>query len=114
MLHSLVMTNLKKKSGAEIFAARLSRARERFGVSQRQLGVLLGIDRSIASTRINQYERTVHMPHFDIARSLAKILSVPSSYFYTEDDAEADLLLHFHRLSREQKNKFIAQILEVN
>ncbi|MCW2474467.1 MULTISPECIES: helix-turn-helix transcriptional regulator [unclassified Symbiopectobacterium] len=74
---------------------RLKEARLRAGLSQQRLGVLAGIDESTASARMNQYERGVHTPDFDLACRLATVLDIPASYFYTVEDELAELVLNF-------------------
>ena len=65
-----------------VFARRLRAAREAKGVSQKQLGILAGIDQFVASARINQYERGKHVPDLQTAQRLATELNVPVSYLY--------------------------------
>ena len=74
------------------FATRLNEAREALGVSQKQLGILAGIDEFVASARINQYERGKHMPDQLTAQRLAATLKVPVSYLYEPDDDIASLI----------------------
>ena len=69
-----------------VFARRLAFVRERAGLSQTQLGLLAGMDPSVASPRINQYERGKHEPQLKTAKQLADALGVPPAFFYTEDE----------------------------
>jgi transcriptional regulator with XRE-family HTH domain len=64
----------------------------RRGVSQKQLGILAGIDQFVASARINQYERGKHVPDLQTAQRLAAELNVPVSYLYEPDDDLAELI----------------------
>lgn len=82
------------------FPIRMKAAREKLGISQMELGVRAGIEECSASARINQYERGKHAPDFLTVRNLAKVLAVPTAYFYAEDDYLAALLM----LSGEMKN----------
>ena len=75
-----------------VFARRLLAARESKGVSQKQLGILAGIDQFVASARINQYERGKHVPDLQTAQRLAAELHVPVSYLYEPEDDLADLI----------------------
>ncbi|MDB5763968.1 MAG: hypothetical protein JWQ21_2963 [Herminiimonas sp.] len=88
----------------EIWGRRLKQARSAAGLSQKQLGIQAGLDAFVASTRINRYERGVHKADYKIAQHLASILQVPTGYFYTEDDALADLMVTYHRLPDKGKN----------
>ena len=81
-----------------IVGKRLRQARERAGISQKQLGVKAGIDPGVASARINQYEKGKHLPHLATAKELAKVLGVPTPYFYADDDALAEWILAYARV----------------
>lgn len=78
-----------------IFSARLRATREGVGLSQRALGIAAGIDPSVASTRINRYERGVHLPDMETAASLAKALEVPLAYLVADDDRLARAIREF-------------------
>lgn len=78
--------------GKSIFAKRLREAREAVGISQKQLGILAGIDQFVASARINQYERGKHVPDLLTAEHLAAELRVPLSYLYEPNDDLAALI----------------------
>lgn len=72
---------------------RLKQARLMRGLSQKQLGILAGIDRFVASARMNQYERGVHAPDFKTVIALAKVLQVPTAYLFCIEDELAELIL---------------------
>ena len=82
-----------------IVGSRLREARERAGISQKQLGIKAGIDPNVASARINQYEKGKHLPHLATARQLAKVLGVPTPYLYADDDDLAAWILAYRRIS---------------
>ena len=82
-----------------VIARRLREARERTGISQRELGIRAGIDEFSASPRINQYERGKHIPNPLVLERLATVLKVPVGYLYTRDDLLAELLLEVSGLS---------------
>lgn len=92
------------------FARRLKAAREAKGVSQKQLGVLAGIDQFVASARINQYERGKHVPDLQTAQRLATELGVPASYLYEPDDVLAELLWILGGCSHDQLHSLIRQL----
>ncbi|WP_455811503.1 helix-turn-helix domain-containing protein [Pseudomonas graminis] len=75
---------------------RLKEARLRKGISQQKLGVLAGIDEATASARMNQYERGIHVPDFELVCRLAEVLEVPSCYFYAVEDELAELVCLWH------------------
>lgn len=78
---------------------RLRQARLDKGISQKTLGILAGIDEFSSSARINQYERDKHVPDYLTATRLARVLGVPVTYLYAEDDELADCILRFVRAS---------------
>lgn len=100
----------KRTAKFPVFAVRLAQARERAGFSQRQLGILAGIDPSVASPRINQYERGKHEPQLKTAKQLAEVLNVPPAFLYTEDELLAELLLKWNDLSLKAKKSLLKQI----
>ncbi len=77
------------------------------GISQRQLGVLAGIDAFAASSRINQYEQGKHAPDFGTATRLAAILGVPVPYLFSTDDELAGVIREFAALPEEKRKKLI-------
>lgn len=81
----------------ELWGRRLREIRAVSGMSQKALGIAAGLDQFVASTRINRYELGVHKADFLIAQKLAKVLNVPTAYFYTEDDQLAELVIAYHR-----------------
>jgi transcriptional regulator with XRE-family HTH domain len=83
-----------------VVARRLKQARAQAGLSQKQLGIRAGIDEFSASARINQYERGKHTPDFSTVERIAKVLKVPTPYFYARDDELAALIVKFGQRSR--------------
>ena len=81
-----------------LFARRMKSAREHSGISQKELGIRAGIDEYCASARINQYERGKHTPDFLTTQNLAKVLKVPTAYFFAEEDCLAELIVTFGHL----------------
>ncbi|AUB80487.1 helix-turn-helix domain-containing protein [Candidatus Thiodictyon syntrophicum] len=90
------------------FGARLRQARERAGLAQDKLGVLIGLDEGCSSARISRYETGVHEPPFETARKLAQVLGVSVTYFYCEDDWLADLVLRLTVLTPAQRVELAA------
>lgn len=89
---------------------RLREARTLAGISQRQLGVLVGLDLSVASVRMNQYERGVHEPHYGIVKRLADVLGVPTAYFYADDPALAQLISQFGKLTSPEREELLSSL----
>jgi transcriptional regulator with XRE-family HTH domain len=71
---------------------RLKEARISAGISQKQLGIAAGVDEFSASPRINQYETGKHTPDFSTLKRIAMVLSVPTAYFYAEEDELAEII----------------------
>jgi len=72
---------------------RLETARLRANLTQEKLGVLVGMEKATAHSRIAHYENGTHTPSFEIVCAFARALNVPESYFYTADDSFAEALL---------------------
>ena len=88
-----------------VVGSRLREARERLGISQKQLGIKAGLDPSVASPRINQYETGKHVPDIQTAQRLAEVLGVPSPYLYAEDDLLATWILAYSRVTPAVRRK---------
>lgn len=89
---------------------RLRDARLRAKLSQKQLGVLAGLDENSASARMNQYEKGKHSPDVELLRRIGKVLDVPLSYFFCEDDITAEIICHIDQLSENDKNDLLEYI----
>src|ERR1700683_1663294 len=96
--------------GISIVARHLKEARQRAGLSQKQLGIKAGIDEFSASARINQYERGKHMPDLLTLTRLADVMRVPAPYFYCEDEELAGLILKFSSLGKAQKRRLLGSL----
>ncbi|STX37713.1 helix-turn-helix domain-containing protein [Legionella feeleii] len=79
---------------------RLKEARIASGMSQKVLGIAAGIDEFSASPRINQYETGKHSPDYLTLHRIAKVLNIPTAYFYAEEDDLAEVIrLYFGSVS---------------
>ncbi len=77
---------------------RLKAARLAKGLSQKGLGIAAGMDEFSASPRMNHYERGRHAPDFATLRRLARVLEVPTAYFYAEEEWLAAWLMRLAQL----------------
>jgi len=77
------------------FPKRLKEARMNANLSQKELGIRIGLDEFTASPRMNQYERGKHAPAFNIVKALSRELAVPTAYFYCEEEELALIILSF-------------------
>lgn len=94
---------------------RLKAARKKAKLSQKSLGVCIGMDESSASPRMNQYEKGKHSPDIQTLKLIADELGVPLSYFFCETKLEAELAMNFSQLSSSNQLKVLelsAQLLE--
>lgn len=87
------MVLAKKKSP---ISKRLREARSDAELSQKSLGIKAGIDRFSASPRMNQYEADKHVPDYGTVKRIAKVLKIPTAYFYCEDDELAEVIKKWH------------------
>ncbi len=92
------------------FGKRLKQARQKAEVSQKNLGILAGIEESNASAVMNQYERDTHIPKFATVRNIARQLNVPTAYFYADDDELAELLLLYGSLNSANQKEILENI----
>ncbi|CEI11357.1 conserved hypothetical protein [Xanthomonas citri pv. citri] len=98
--------HVPKASPRALFAARLKQARELQGIpSQRALGVLMGLDKKLASSRVNRYENETSGIDLDGLGKLADTLGVPMAYLVAEDDDMADAILRLGEMSSEDRAK---------
>jgi transcriptional regulator with XRE-family HTH domain len=95
-----------------IYAQRLREARLRTGLSQKALGLLVGMDPGTASPRMNQYERGKREPDLLTFSALAMALNVPLAFFYCEDDGLAGVLLAWQQLPAKRRKAAVAAMLE--
>lgn len=100
----------QKISPLAVLSRRLKDARERKGLSQKQLGIAAGLDRFVASTRINRYERGVHQPDPGTVQRLADALGVPVAYLFASDERLARMILAFNSLPAKAQMRVLAEL----
>lgn len=93
---------------------RLKQARKLVGISQKELGIRIGMDESSASGRMNHYEKGRHVPDVETLRKIAAELNVPLNYFFCEDELSAELACLISKLDEEGKKSLIAELLATN
>lgn len=101
---------LRSREPSSIFSKRLKQARLDAGLSQKELGILAGLDPFVASTRINRYEKGIHEPDMATVARLATTLKVPTAYLFAEDEHLARMILAFERLTVAEKERFLKSI----
>jgi len=95
---------------SSVFSKRLRQAREDAGLSQKELGILAGLDPFVASTRINRYEQGVHAADLATAKRLAKALGVPLAYLYADSDRLARMIRAFSKLDVAEQEKILKEV----
>lgn len=93
------------------FTKRLKEARLAAGLSQERLGIEAGIDPASASARMNRYELGNREPDLTLVERLAEVMGVPMPYLYAEDDAMAELILKFGKLTT-AKQEIVLRIVD--
>lgn len=101
------------QSANEVWARRLKEMRLLAGYSQKQLGLLAGLDPSVASTRINRYELGVHRADYPITQRLAELLNIPTAFFFVEDDDLAQVIRGYHRGDSDIRAAMVAFVRQV-
>jgi len=86
-----------------VFARRLREVRMGTGLSQKRLGIAIGLDPFVASTRINRYERGVSWPDVSVILKMADALGVPAATFFTDDDPLAEAIELFAQASKRKQ-----------
>ena len=86
---------------------RLKQARKHAKITQKNLGIMIGMDESSASGRMNHYEKGRHTPDISTLRKVADALGVPLNYFFCEDEASAELATAISRLSEDKRNQVL-------
>lgn len=92
------------------FCKRLKEARRAAGISQERLGIEAGIEPASASARMNQYETGKHSPNPRTVQQIAAALDLPASYFYSEEDDVARMLVLFYRLSVGERSRILREL----
>ncbi|WP_281544938.1 helix-turn-helix transcriptional regulator [Grimontia sp. SpTr1] len=90
---------------------RLKEARKKAGITQKDLGISIGMEPSSASGRMNHYEKGRHTPDIGTLRRMADELGVPLNYFFCESELTAELACLVDKLSDEDKAALIAKLV---
>jgi len=91
---------------------RLLEARTRKGISQKELGVRLGMEPGSASGRMNHYEKGRHTPDYPTLKRIADELGVPVAFFFCEDELSAELICLVMKLSASDKKKLVLDLIK--
>lgn len=92
---------------------RLKEARLAAKISQKKLGIAAGMDEFSASARMNHYELGRHTPDYCTLKRIAEVLSVPTAYFYADEDSLAQLIQLFVQLSDSEKKLLLEKVIVI-
>ena len=92
--------------------ARLKAARKKAKITQKDLGVKIGMEQSSASGRMNHYEKGRHVPDIGTLTRMAEELDVPLNYFFCKDEMSAELACLIDKLSAEEKQQLLEKLIE--
>jgi len=92
------------------FSKRLKEVRLLSELSQEALGIKAGLDESVASTRLNQYERGKHLPNLEMVERLADVLNVPAPFFYARDDDLARMIMAYGRMNESERSEVFKKL----
>jgi transcriptional regulator with XRE-family HTH domain len=90
------------------FSLRLKTARKAANLTQEQLGLAVGLDEFVASSRMNHYEKGRHWPNYDLVSKIAAALNLPSAYFHAKEDDVAQVILGYWRGLPESKIRILS------
>ncbi|MEQ1511473.1 MAG: helix-turn-helix transcriptional regulator [Lysobacteraceae bacterium] len=97
-----------------MFAARLKQARELRGIpSQRALGMLMGLNKKLASSRVNRYENETSGIDLDALGKLAETLNVPMAFLVAEDDLVAQAILALSKLPKAKRARAVDALVKL-
>lgn len=89
---------------------RLKTARTKAGITQKELGVRIGMEPGSASGRMNHYEKGRHIPDIDTLKRMADELGVPINYFFCENETAAELARLIAKMSEQQQVELIKML----
>lgn len=90
------------------FARRLKEARLASGISQRRLGMMVGLRPQQSSPRMNRYELGHHVPpDYGLIKRLGNVLGVPPAYFFCDDDVMAEIIKRIGMMKVNERMKLL-------
>lgn len=98
---------MKKSSSGTVFSRRLREFRTVRDMSQRALGVAMGLDPFVASTRINRYEQAVSWPNLSVIQRIADTLKIPAALLIADDDDLAELLWCYGNATKRERKAML-------
>ncbi|MDO6488433.1 helix-turn-helix transcriptional regulator [Colwellia sp. 6_MG-2023] len=89
---------------------RIKAARQKANISQKELGIRIGMDINSASSRMNHYEKGRHTPDIQTLKKIADELNVPLVYLFCESDVIAELNCKIHQLSVDDQKQLLESL----
>lgn len=86
---------------------RIKAARQKANISQKELGIRIGMDINSASSRMNHYEKGRHTPDIQTLKRIADELNVPLAYLFCETEVMAELNCIIHQLSADEQKALL-------
>jgi transcriptional regulator with XRE-family HTH domain len=93
-----------------VFIKRLKEARAKMKISQKNLGIAIGVEESSASSRMNHYEQGRHYPDAETIKKMAEALDMPLPFFFCESDKLAQLICLVADLNDDEQDTLINQL----
>lgn len=103
---------MQPKSPATLFGRRLRAARVAAGLTQADLGRVLGLDdQNTGAPRVSRYETGRHEPDQETMAKIAGALGLPVAYFHATSDPLAKIILMVGRLPPKEQAR-ISDLIE--
>ena len=103
---------MQPKSPATLFGRRLRAARLAAGLTQADLGRVLGLDdQNTGAPRVSRYETGKHEPDQQTLAKIAEALGLPVAYFHATSDPLAKIILMVGRLPTKEQAR-IGELIE--
>jgi len=72
----------------------------------------MGLDKKLASSRVNRYENETSGIDLDGLGKLAEVLGVPIAYLVAEDEVVAEIILSLSRMTPDQRTATAKRLKE--
>ncbi|BBQ10593.1 MULTISPECIES: hypothetical protein [Gammaproteobacteria] len=72
----------------------------------------MGLDKKLASSRVNRYETEVSGIDLDGLGKLADVLGLPMAYLVAEDEVIADAILALSQMNRKERVRALRALIE--
>ena len=97
---------------SKVFRLRLKQARLATGLSQKSLGIAIGLDESISSSRMNKYETGLSNPDPKTVSKIAERLNVSVAFLYAETAEFAKYILDYDGVTTDERAKLLRLLFE--